>query len=161
MKIRLLSVFLLIALLATIGTASAAGSSKRVFFARLSGDDAGIETDARGFAVFILNREGTELQYRLLVRKIENVTMAHIHLAPPGENGPPVAWLYPEGPPPQEIAGRFDGRLAKGVITSDSLVGPLAGLTLADLVSEMHAGNTYVNVHTTQNPPGEIRDQIH
>jgi hypothetical protein len=86
--------------------------------------------------------------------------MAHIHLGPVGETGPVVVWLYPDGPPPQEIPGRFDGVLAEGTITSENLVGPLAGATLADLIDEIQAGNAYVNVHTVQNPPGEIRGQI-
>lgn len=27
-------------------------------------------------------------------------------------------------------------------------------------LAQLHAGRTYVNVHTAQNPPGEIRGQI-
>jgi hypothetical protein len=46
------------------------------------------------------------------------------------------------------------------VITSASLVGPMAGQTLDDLLEQMHADNTYVNVHTSQFPPGEVRGQI-
>jgi hypothetical protein len=88
------------------------------------------------------------------------VLMAHIHIGPAGVNGPVVVWLYPEGPPPQLIEGRFDGILAEGVITEADLVGMLAGMTMDDLVAEMLAGNTYVNVHTTQFPGGEIRGQI-
>ena len=86
--------------------------------------------------------------------------MAHIHLAPAGENGPVTVWLYPDGPPPQLIEGRFNGVLATGTITDDDLVGPLAGMTVADLVQRLENGMGYVNVHTAQNPPGEIRGQI-
>jgi hypothetical protein len=110
--------------------------------------------------VFRLSRNGSELHYRLIVANIQNVTMTHIHLAPPGVNGPVVAWLYPDGPPAELIPGRSSGILATGVITAEDLVGPLAGATLADLLEEMRAGNTYVNVHTSQYPAGEIRGQI-
>jgi hypothetical protein len=48
----------------------------------------------------------------------------------------------------------------KGVITSEDLEGPLAGRSLNALLREMGRGNTYVNVHTVQNPNGEIRGQI-
>jgi hypothetical protein len=50
--------------------------------------------------------------------------------------------------------------LAEGVITAAELVGPLAGGELQDLLARMRAGDTYVNAHTTQYPPGEIRGQI-
>ncbi len=58
------------------------------------------------------------------------------------------------------IPGRSNGPLAVNVITEANLVGPLVGQTLADLIAEMRAGNTYVNVHTNQFPAGEIRGQI-
>lgn len=118
------------------------------------------DTRAQGQAVFQLSADGTRLSYRLMVANIENVTQAHIHLAPPGVNGPVVLWLYPSGPPAVEIPGRVQGVLGQGVATSADLVGPLAGMTLADLVAEIETGNAYVNVHTTRFPPGEIRGQI-
>lgn len=119
-----------------------------------------VQTDARGVATFHLNKAGTELHYRVHVANIDNVLMAHIHVAPPGVNGPIVVWLYPPAPPPSLIPGESRGLLARGTITDANLVGPLADMTLADLLAEMRAGNTYVNVHTQQNPGGEIRGQI-
>ena len=120
-----------------------------------------VETQAQGQAVFRLSDDGQELRYRLIVANIHDVLMAHIHRAPAGSNGPVVAWLYPEGPPPELIPGRTQGVLAEGVITSDDLVGPLAGMDLATLAAELRAGNGYVNVHTEANPAGEVRGQIH
>lgn len=117
-----------------------------------------VDTHARGLAKFQLRSDG--LHYRLIVANIEDVLMAHIHLAPAGQNGPVVVWLYPAGPPPVLIPGRFNGVLATGVIADGDLVGPLAGMTLDDLVAEINAGNAYVNVHTVANPGGEIRGQI-
>jgi hypothetical protein len=135
---------------------------RQTFVAPLSGAEEvpPVDTRARGNAVFRLSADGTELTYRLIASNIENVLMAHIHLAPSGVNGPVVVWLYPEAPPPQLIPGRHDGVLATGTITGADLVGPLAGGSMADLVAEIVAGNTYVNVHTEQWPPGEIRGQI-
>lgn len=54
----------------------------------------------------------------------------------------------------------MSGILVEGTATADDLVGPLAGSTLDDLIEEINNGNTYVNVHTVQNRPGEIRGQI-
>lgn len=138
-------------------------SAKKVktFKAHLTGDQEvpPVETNATGQTIFKLSKDGTELQFKLIVANIENVRMAHIHLAASGENGPVVVWLYPSGPPFVELPGKTNGILAEGVITG-SLVGPLAGGTLDDLISELEAGNAYVNVHTSAYPGGEIRGQI-
>jgi hypothetical protein len=115
---------------------------------------------AQGQAIFQLSKDGTELRYKLIVANIQNVRMAHIHLAPRGANGPIVVWLYPSAPPAQPIPGRFSGVLAEGVITEDNLMGLLADASVMDLVAEIQAGNAYVNVHTDQYPAGEIRGQI-
>lgn len=139
------------------------GGAVKNFVAPLSGDQEvpSVETKATGVAKFKLNKAGDELNYKLNAANIENVLMAHIHLGPAGENGGVVVWLYPEGgPPPQLIAGRFNGTLAEGTITADDLVGSLEGGNLQDLIDAMEDEQTYVNVHTDQNRGGEIRGQI-
>lgn len=139
-------------------------SGKKVlnFRTHLSGENHAtpIETMATGQAIFQLSKDGTELSYKIIVSNIENVFMAHIHYAPEGSNGPVVAWLYPDGPPPSVIPGRFNGILSEGTITASDLGGPLSGGSLQDLIDGIYAGMTYVNVHTLQNPGGEIRGQI-
>ena len=137
-------------------------ATKRTFTAALSGANEVPPNDsrARGQAVFQLSQDGTEVSYRLIVANLHNVTMAHIHLGQAGVNGPVVVWLYPSGPPAQLIEGRSSGVLATGVITEASLVGQLAGQPLSALVDRMRDATVYVNVHTSQFPPGEIRGQI-
>jgi hypothetical protein len=132
------------------------------FRANLKGENEvpAVETTAQGQAIFKVSKDGSSIEYKLIAANIENVRMAHIHLAPAGVNGPVVAWLYPEGPPPQLIEGRFQGVLAEGVITSEDLVGPLEGNGIDNLIEKIMDGNTYVNVHTEQHPGGEIRGQI-
>jgi hypothetical protein len=155
---------ILLLLLATMSVASAvhAAAQPRTYVAPLSSAQEVPANDslARGQAVFRVSADGTSIHYRLIVANIENVTQAHIHLAPAGVNGPVVAWLYPDGPPAQLIPGRSSGVLAVGTITDADLVGLLAGQTVSDLVARMDAGEAYVNVHTSQVPPGEIRGQI-
>lgn len=119
-----------------------------------------VDTRAHGQAIFRLTKDGSAIHYKLIVANIENVLMAHIHNAPAGVNGGIVVWLYPAAPPPQLIEGRFDGVLAEGTITASDFVGSLAGQSLEDLLELMRSGETYVNVHTTQNPGGEVRGQI-
>ncbi len=168
MKPLRLILALLLALLATVGTATA--DDNRNFVAHLSGDEEvpQVATLAQGQAIFHLSKDGTELHYQLIVANIENVVAAHIHLAQVGVNGPVVAFLA--GPFPA-AGGRTDGVLAEGTITAANLVGPLAGHALSDLIAAMEAGNTYTNAHTNDSvappntgpgdfPGGEVRGQI-
>jgi hypothetical protein len=118
------------------------------------------DTRAQGQATFQLSADGTELSFRLIVANIENVTQAHIHVAPAGANGQVVLWLYPDGPPATLIPGRSQGVLNEGTVTAADLVGPLAGASMDDLVALLRSGGAYINVHTSQYPPGEVRGQI-
>nr|WP_237691093.1 CHRD domain-containing protein [Paenibacillus caui] len=115
-----------------------------------------VRTIATGNAILRLNRAGDRLSFRLVIRNINRVTQAHIHLGRRGENGPIVAFLF--GPSKFGISVRRG--VIRGTLTRNDLVGPLRGKTIRDLVREMERGNTYVNVHTVQNPDGEIRGQI-
>ena len=83
-----------------------------------------------------------------------------VAVAPAGTNGGIVAWLYPSAPPLQLIPGRSSGTLGEGTLTRANLVGTLAGQPLSVLVDAIAAGNAYVNVHTSQFPPGEVRGQV-
>lgn len=126
------------------------------FAVPLSGDEVvpPVDTDARGLATFQLNKEGTELRFKLNVANIEDVIGAHIHNAPAGQNGPIVVFLYGD---PLAEAVTVNGTLVQG--TATEVVGPLAG-DFEALIDAMESGNTYVQVHTTANPSGEIRGQI-
>lgn len=115
-----------------------------------------VATQGQCQAIFNLTDGGRALKYKLVVANIEFVTQAHIHLAPAGQNGGVVAFLFgfvPEG-------ATVNGTLAQGILTDADLIGALAGQSIADLVAELEAGNAYVNVHTQANPPGEVRGQI-
>jgi hypothetical protein len=136
--------------------------ARRNFRTHLSGDNEvpSLETRAQGQAIFQFSKDGSLLYYKLIVANIEDVFMAHIHFAPEGSNGPVVLWLYPDGPPPIVIPTRSNGVLAEGIVDSEDLVGPLAGMDFDDLALAMELGLTYVNVHTLTIPSGEIRGQI-
>ena len=119
------------------------------------------DSKAQGQAIFKISKDGTEISYKLIVANIQNVTQAHIHCCA-NEEGTAgvVVWLYPSAPPLRLIPGRSQGVLAEGVITQSSLVGSLAGQPLSVLLDRIASGLAYVNVHTLQFPPGEIRGQI-
>ena len=111
---------------------------------------------ARGTATYELEDDGTRLSYSHRIRALRSITMAHLHLAPAGANGPIVAFLL--------TPGEFDARRARrgfeGELTAADLIGPLAGQPLDALIAEIEAGNIYINIHSEQVPSGEIRGQL-
>ena len=165
-----LAPWLAIGTVVLIGAGIVAAGNGRQFRASLSGDEEVPVrvTNASGHANFKLSKEGDELEFKLVVEDIENVVQAHIHIGPPGENGPVTVFLYGVVP---AAGGPIEGKISEGTITSGDLIGPLAGMTLDDLLDEMRSGNAYVNVHTNDGddvinegpgdfPGGEIRGQI-
>lgn len=131
----------------------------RKFDAELSGagEVPPVDTEAEGEAEFKVKKDRTELRYELEVEDIEGVVQAHIHVGPADENGPVVAFLFG---PVDGLNVDGDETIAKGTLTDADLRGPLTGMTIGDLLTEMQNGNAYVNVHTVANPSGEIRGQI-
>jgi hypothetical protein len=163
---QLLQIVLVLGSLVLAGTSSAAD----FVAAPLAGSNEvpANASQARGNATFDLSEDGTQIHYKLIVANIENVVASHIHVAPEGQNGAVVAFLFGPAAPG---GGRTDGVLATGTITATSLVGPLAGQPLSALITAMQTGNAYVNVHTNDGvdpantgpgdiPGGEIRAQI-
>lgn len=138
--------------------ASGAGQERaRNFRAHLSGDEEvpPVETRARGQAVFQQTLSG--LDFELAVANIDNVFAAHIHCAPDGVNGPVGVTLFSESPP---VEGPVNGVLSEGTVTAPDEDNACGWDNLADVVVAIKSGDTYVNVHTTENPSGEIRGQI-
>lgn len=127
-----------------------------------------VSTRAQGEAILQLNANGTELSFHVNVANIDNVTAAHIHIAPVGLRGPNVVFLMDPVP---AGGGRTDGVLATGTIRAADLIGPFAGQPLSALINEIAAGNAYVDVPTNDGvaPPntgpgdyigGELRGQL-
>jgi hypothetical protein len=116
-----------------------------------------VQTNARGQAIFKLSESGQRILFKLILEDIKNVTVAHIHLGQEGENGPVVVTLF--GPLTKAVS--IEKAVFTGTISRRDLEGKLAGHSLFALLKEMQRGNTYVNVHTLQNPDGEIRGQIY
>ena len=114
-----------------------------------------VQTTANGTAELSVPHI-SPITYSLNVSGLDRVTAAHIHNGTPGENGPIVATLFKADQP----TGPIDGILAQGNITDANLEGPMQGKSTDGLATAMIEGQTYINVHTQQNPNGEIRGQI-
>lgn len=119
--------------------------------------------DTRAVGQFLMkdNGDGT-IGFTLIASNIQNVTQAHIHriTTAGAETGGIVVWLYPDAPPAVLIPGRSSGILAQGSFSAANFVGSLAGQPLSVLLTDIAAGRAYVNVHTSANPPGEIRGNM-
>lgn len=102
------------------------------------------------------------IKFEVEVCNIQHVTQAHIHVGSAAVAGPVIIFLYP-GTGPADPTGAFSAedceRLSSGVRTPANLIGPLRD-NWDGFVNAFMAGNTYVNVHTTANPGGEIRGQL-
>lgn len=121
----------------------------------LSGDQEvpPVNTQAAGIADFSASNTGDSIDYTITATDTEEVTAGHIHFGIEGQNGPIVATLFEFDSPQNEVS-------ESGTINSDDLSGPLEGMQISDLVDAFNDGNAYANVHTQQNPNGEIRGQI-
>ena len=147
---------------AATGTTSGPGGSAPVKIeVDLSGDQAvpPVQTSASGTFILTLEAGPTgsfNISYELDVTDLVDAAAAHIHLGAAGTNGDVIVPLF-NGP---TKSGSFTGTLASGVITEADLTGPMQGKTFQELASSVLAGQTYVNVHTSAHPDGEIRGQI-
>lgn len=130
------------------------------FQVALSGDNEvpPIVTDTTGSATFHVNRDWTEIRFKLDVRDADNVlgaAGAHLHCAPSGANGPVVVFLAGSFPP------GYDGDIQlRGTLTDESILNPDCGENIAELVDSMLTGNVYINVHSTNVPSGVVRGQV-
>ena len=159
----LLTLVLLVTLL--IGVGAAVADNNRNFRAHAKGQNQvpnPVDTQAQGQVILNFSKDGSQLHVKLNVANIENVIGAHLHKAPEGANGPIVLGFIGTAASPF-ISNPItkNGTLFEGDFSAADLETELAGKALEDLKAEILAGNIYVNVHTVQNRPGEIRGQLH
>lgn len=121
-----------------------------------------ISTVGTGEFVAEIDDETETITYELTYSGLEGgaVTQAHIHFGARSTTGGVSAFLCAGSKPPCPPFGTVTG-----VITAADIIGPTGqGIepgSFAELARAMRSGVTYVNVHTTRWPSGEIRGQIH
>ena len=93
------------------------------------------------------------ITYAINATNIEGVTAGHTHLGKQGENGPIVVTFFKYDSPTNEVS-------ENGTITADQLEGPMKGKRVSDLALAVANGTLYINIHTNENPNGELRGQV-
>lgn len=137
-------------------------ASAQVMTADLTGGQetpAALNTGMFGSVEMGVDQPNKEISVTLRVFNAPTPTTAgHIHIGSPGTPGPTVLNF------PAELAGRtgdfaMNFRLGDtpGVFTARPAIGIN---TIEDAIQAIVGGNAYINVHTTQNPGGEIRGQV-
>ncbi len=121
--------------------------------AELTGDSVMPPVASGGSGAFAGEGEerGSEIRFKLTA-SASGITQVHIHLGGPDENGGVAAFLFGLSDPP------VDDVNIDGVLTEADLLGSVAGDWEA-FVEALFTG-AYVQVHTTDNPAGELRGQI-
>jgi hypothetical protein len=112
-------------------------------------------------------QDAEEITYELSYGGLAgDVQQAHIHLGQRYVNGGVSVFLCSNlgnGPEGTQACPTPEGTVT-GTIVPANVIGPaaqgIAAGEFAELVRAIRAGATYVNVHTTAHPGGEIRKQL-
>jgi hypothetical protein len=162
--------------LAAAASALAAGDGFKTIREFLSGYEEvpAVSTAAEAQFQARINRDGTEIQYSLSYSGLEgDVQQSHIHLGQKGVNGGISVFLcsnlgngpantQPCPPAPATITGTItDLDVSPNIAaTAGARTQGIDTGQFDELLKAMRAGVTYVNVHTTRWPGGEVRSQI-
>jgi CHRD domain len=143
--------FMLTASNGLTNTVFAQGAAKFGFNLTGSEEVPPVQTSATGLAeISPYTIAGDSITYTVNATNINDATAGHIHFGKPGENGPIVFTMFTYDPPRDEV-------LETGTITADKLEGPMSGKQVSDLAFAGANGSLYMNIHTVENPNGEIR----
>jgi hypothetical protein len=120
---------------------------------------------ATGTVTLTISADRTRIDYVLVLVPpfTSPVILAHIHVGPPGVNGPVILFFCTNQAPPPNVprpqACPPAGGTITGTLTAADLIPAGGVMTFADALAQIVGGNTYSNVHTERFPGGEIRGQ--
>jgi hypothetical protein len=147
---RRAALFAVLLAAATGGISCSSDDEVTLFEATLSPENEVPPRSSPASGVSRMTFDGTTVTFIVVVSNLNNVTLAHIHSAPAGTNGPVRVDFY-LGP----VTSIQQGTLVQGSFTAADV----RGIEFNALIDEMRAGNAYVNVHSQTYPAGEIRGQ--
>jgi hypothetical protein len=136
---------------------------------RLSGyeeDPQALSTTGTGSFRARISESRQEISFRLSYAGLEgNITQAHIHFGGKAQSGGISVFLCSNvgSPVPTQACPAAPGTVS-GVLRPTDVIGPagqgIAAGEFAELVAAIRNGTTYVNVHSSKYPAGEIRGQL-
>jgi len=114
-----------------------------------------------------ISKDGSQIEYELSYADLEgDVTQAHIHFGAIGQSGGISIFLCTNlgnGPAGTQECPAAPATIT-GTIDAADVIGPaaqgIAAGQLEEVLAALKDGATYVNVHSTLYPGGEIRAQI-
>lgn len=147
------------AALMTLLTAGTAAAQSQTFVASLSGGNETpniLNTGAFGTAEVGVDEANREVNVTLRIFNLPTgSTAGHIHAGAQGTAGPVILdFSFPTG---RTGDMAMNIRLSQGAFRARPEIGIVS---LDDAIQAILGGNTYVNIHTTQYPGGEIRGQL-
>jgi hypothetical protein len=171
-RLQLTAVVAVVAILGVVAVAVATNGGRKVQ-ERLTGYEETpmtISTTGSGKFEASFSRFGEKFRYELSYRDLEgSVTQAHIHFGAKATSGGITVWLCANNPPIMNAPAGTQSCPASpatitGIVGPENVVGPSSqGIgpgEFDELLAAMDAGVTYVNVHSSLYPTGEIRAQI-
>jgi hypothetical protein len=148
----------------------AAHATPMTFVGNLSGANEvpPVNTPGTGLATIILDPTAQTIQINATFSGLtSNVTMAHIHCCAPIGTNAGVATTVPAFPgfPVGATFGTYTSAvfdLTQPTIYNPAFITLEGGLAQAEaaLIAGIEGGQTYFNIHTVNNPGGEIRSQL-
>jgi hypothetical protein len=149
------------------GDGSRGGDTLREQLTGFQEDPLVLSTTGEGQFRVQINQQAKEIAYRLSYAGLEGtVTQAHIHFGGKAQSGGISVFLCSNlgnGPAGTQACPVAPATIT-GTITPPSIIGPVGqGITAGqfdELLAAIRQGVTYVNVHSTLYPGGEIRAQL-
>ena len=163
MKIKNIGSWVIAALTASVLFVPAAYSQTERFSASLSGANEVPPISSAGRGNFEMTNQQGIVTFSLTFSGLSSsLTLAHLHFAPTKVAGGVMIFLCGGGGQP-DCPAVTEGTIT-GTITAANVTGPTTqGIDVGDLDSALEAvrdGLSYVNMHTTNFPSGEIRGGV-
>ena len=114
-----------------------------------------VPSNATGCASMVLTHKN-EFYVYVTVRHLHNITMSHLHLyntQDPKKNGPILLFLSKSMQKPIPV---LNGILISHVFSMQDMEAPYRDMTIEAFQTLLRQNKVYFNVHTVQNPDGEL-----